>query len=112
MGVPVGVSSAAAGKMVRLAANVIPADTSASTATRRSASLKSRLTWRLERDAEPCDAWLNSVPQTTQREAPGLRRVPQVGHREAEASVITMEPAHYTNAARFSYSWFARNELR
>ena len=90
VGDPVGVSSAAAGKIVRLAANVSPADTIASTATRSSASLKSRLTWRLGGEVEPCAAPLNSVPQTTQREEPGLKRVPQVGHKEAEASVMKL----------------------
>ena len=101
VGVPVGVSAAAAGKKVLLAPNDSPAVTSASTPTRRSASLKSRLTWRLGGSVAPMAAARNSVPHTTQREAPGVNRVPQVGHKEAEASDIRKGPAHYTNAGSF-----------
>ena len=97
VGDPVGVSAAAAGNMALLAKNVSPAVIRASAPIRIRASLKSRLTWRLAGAAPLRAAPLNSVPQTTQREAPGVNRVPQVGHKEAEASDMGKGPAHYTN---------------
>ena len=88
LGDPVGVSAAPAGKMVRLAANVRPAETSASTPTSSRANRRSRLTVRRAAEEVPCAAALSSVPQTTQREAPGVKRVPQVGHKDGEASLM------------------------
>jgi hypothetical protein len=112
VGDPVGVSAAAAGKKVRLAKNVSPAETKASTPIRSSASLKSSVTWRFAGAAAFSATPLNSVPQTTQREAPGVNRVPQVGHKEAEASDMGKGPAHYTNESASEGQRIGANALK